>query len=343
MAPYLGSDSPISLEGDVLPLPSFNKAFPNFYKDPNETSRTLDPFTINSTTGFLPNRLPVKDLPAAFASLQNIVEAMPVLKLDGTAGLLATYQLGPLIDGGEALADLTDCIDEMKVPGTEKLDLHIITALFRDYSFVASAYLLEPCWKTWNEGGSARAQAGDKETTNKGGCPHQIEGSSEYGLGRTVLPACIARPLVKLAEILKIPAFMSYAASYALANYYLVDDSAGHDDYSNLRLIRAFEKGLDPKSSEAGFILTHIHMVARTGDLIKGAVEVLGGIEKARKTDSESERTENLARIKSSMQLILDTMVVIEDNMERMWANSLPKDYPTYRVSKTPRFGYAIC
>lgn len=335
MAPFLGSDSPPHLDSEVLPLPPFSEVFPHFYEDPKHVARTLDPFTVNSTTGFLPNKLPVKDLPAAFASLQKIVEEMPVLKLDGTAGLLAGYQLGPLIDEGKALVDLTDRIAEMKVPETGELDLHIVTALFRDYSFVASSYLLEPCWKTWNEGGSMRAQNVDGKAKTDGGCPHQVEGSSEYGLGRTVLPACIARPLVRLAEILDIPPFMSYAASYALYNYYLVDETKGHEDYSNIRLIRAFEKGLDPLSSEAGFILTHVWMVFLTGDLLKGAVEVLDAIDAARRT-TEPERTMgHKDQAKKSLQLILRTMEDIEANMERMWAHSQPKDYPTYRVSLT--------
>ena len=72
---------------------------------------------------------------------------------------------------------------------------------------------------------------------------------------------------------------MSYAASYALYNYYLENPSLGTSEYSNLRLVRAFEHGLDPKSSEAGFILTHIHMVQETGPLISGAVSLLKTIE----------------------------------------------------------------
>lgn len=46
------------------------------------------------------------------------------------------------------------------------------------YSFVASSYLLEPCWKIY----SKNAEDG-------------------YGLGRQVLPKCIAGPLVKCAEM----------------------------------------------------------------------------------------------------------------------------------------------
>jgi indoleamine 2,3-dioxygenase len=47
---------------------------------------------------------------------------------------------------------------------------------------------------------------------------------------------------------------MEYAGSYALFNYRLEDPSKGLE-YDNLRLIRAFECGLDPTSSEAGFVV----------------------------------------------------------------------------------------
>lgn len=341
MAPYLGHDNPLVLSTAELPLPSFSKAFPHFYEDPEAMSNDIDPFTVNCTTGFLPNKLPNKTLPDDFQSLQKIVEEMSVVKLNGSAGLLSNYQLGDLIDSGNALPDLTDCIDNLKVNGTGNLDLHLVTALFRDYSFLASAYLLEPCWKTWNSQLSTRpddsiptpsdGEPNSKQTTVKHGCPHEIQGSLEYGLGRTILPACIARPLVKLADILSIPPFMSYAASYALYNYYLDEETKGHEDYSNLRLIRAFERGLDPHSSEAGFVLTHIHMVALTGPLLKGVIDVLERIENLR-TSPSSEDSEQVLHIKSSLRLVLGTMEKIEANMERMWSNSMPKDYPSYRT-----------
>lgn len=69
---------------------------------------------------------------------------------------------------------------------------------------------------------------------------------------------------------------MEYAGSYALFNYRLVDESRGLE-YDNLRLIRAFECGLDPESSEAGFVLVHIAMVKESGALIEGAAEMLDG------------------------------------------------------------------
>lgn len=69
---------------------------------------------------------------------------------------------------------------------------------------------------------------------------------------------------------------MEYAGSYALFNYRLVDEAKGLE-YDNLRLIRAFECGLDPESSEAGFVLVHIAMVRESGALIEGASEMLHG------------------------------------------------------------------
>src|SRR5436190_3009691 len=77
--------------------------------------------------------------------------------------------------------------------------------------------------------------------------------------------------------------FMEYAGSYALYNYRLEDPSAGLE-YSNLRLIRAFEHGLDPTSSEAGFVLVHVDMVKNSGPLVDGVVSALDACEKNDRT-----------------------------------------------------------
>ncbi|RSM19944.1 hypothetical protein CDV31_001304 [Fusarium ambrosium] len=287
-------------------MAAVNTLFPYLRKDPSELPAGEDPFTITTRMGYLPFALPLKRLPSQFDALYNILNDMPILKEDGAPGLLATFELGPLIDNG-AIPDLTAEIDKLVIPGTDKRDMAAITAAFRDYSFVASSYLLEPCWETYS-----------------------ADRSNGYGLGRRVLPKCIAGPLVKCAEILDIPAFMSYAASYALYNYWLVHPEQGHDNYNNIRLVRAFEKGLDPKSSEAGFILTHIHMVAQTGGLIEGAVDLLEAVEKEPKDGSKDSKTITAAN--SGLELILNAMQIIEANMEGMWTQSLPKDYMTYRT-----------
>ncbi|KAH9818562.1 Indoleamine 2,3-dioxygenase [Teratosphaeria destructans] len=243
----------------------------------------------------MPSKLPIVDLPSAFSAMAKLADEMPIQKLDGLPGLLATYQLGPRIDRGD-LPDLTAEIDNLTTVNGEP-DLHLVSAIFRDYSFLASAYLLEPCWEEW-------------EKTGKG-----------YGLGRQVLPRCLAGPLVKTAKMLEIPPFMAYAAAYSLYNYRFADHSIGYDDYNNLRLIRAFERGLDPKSSEAGFILTHVDMVKHSGSLVKGAVDLLKATESS-----------NHASAVDALDVLLESMTVIEASMETMWAHSKPKEYLNYRT-----------
>ena len=72
--------------------------------------------------------------------------------------------------------------------------------------------------------------------------------------------------------------FMEYAGSYALFNYRLEDPKLGLE-YDNLRLIRAFEHGLDPSSSEAGFVLVHVAMVKHSGDLVAAAMDSMAACE----------------------------------------------------------------
>jgi indoleamine 2,3-dioxygenase len=116
---------------------------------------------------------------------------------------------------------------------------------------------------------------------------------------------------------------MSYAASYALYNYSLVNPNQGASVYENLRLVRAFEQGLDPLSSEAGFILTHIHMVQETGPLIAGAIDLLATVE---------DNAQDTSAAVSAFQTLLSAMQKIEAHMEQMWSHSLPKDYISYRT-----------
>lgn len=99
--------------------------------------------------------------------------------------------------------------------------------------------------------------------------------------------------------------FLSYAASYALFNFTLANPSQGYT-YDNLRLIRAFERGLDPKSSEAGFILTHIDMVKETAPLVNGAVKVIDNLS----------RGGSRADVNEGFREILQAMEKIETSME---------------------------
>jgi len=130
-----------------------------------ELSR-ISPFTVSVENGFLPLSPPPTHLPPAFAALTSLLERMPIRTLTGEPGLLATFTLGENVLS--ELPDLTDAIEEVKD------DLRIVGALYRDYCFLASAYLLEPCHE------------------------RHVKGEG-YGLGRQRLPACLARPLGRVA------------------------------------------------------------------------------------------------------------------------------------------------
>lgn len=99
---------------------------------------------------------------------------------------------------------------------------------------------------------------------------------------------------------------MEYAGSYALFNYRLADPALGLE-YSNLRLIRAFEHGLDPLSSEAGFVLVHVAMVKHSGPLVSAAAEVLKTCE-----DKDREAFDN------AMTVVVDSLKKVNKVMNGM-------------------------
>lgn len=151
------------------------KQFPHIFDDPVTLPNSVDPFTITNSTGFLPLSTPPVSIPKVFDPLASILSRLPVVKDDGTPGLLATYELGPAVHA--ELPDLSDEIDKL-VTEDGKPDLVTLTAVFRDYSFLASSYLLEPCWQNW-------------KTNPDGG----------YGLGRQSLPKSIAGPMYRSAQM----------------------------------------------------------------------------------------------------------------------------------------------
>lgn len=86
-------------------------------------------------------------------------------------GLLATFSFGATLL--RELPDLSDAIEEPEI----RNDKRVLGALYRDYSFLASAYLLEPCHE------------------------RRMSGEEGYGLGRQRLPAVLAKPLAKVAAL----------------------------------------------------------------------------------------------------------------------------------------------
>ncbi|KAL2196489.1 hypothetical protein P885DRAFT_78214 [Corynascus similis CBS 632.67] len=271
-----------------------NASFP-VLDDTRPHDRSLPAFMVSTTRGFLPRMDPIETLPPEFDVLESILQRMPVKTLSGEPGLLAHGKLGETVS--KELPDLTDAVEKYKD------DLPLMNALYRDYSFLASAYLLEPCHERFVRG----------------------EG---YGLARDVLPANIARPIAKCAALCNFKPFMEYAGSYALFNYRLADPSQGLASH-NLRLIRAFERGLDPASSEAGFVLVHIEMVKHSGPLVAGAVAC---IDACSSRHHSSAAPSPRARLNEALGTVLGALQKVNATMETMWSRSRPTEYTSFRT-----------
>lgn len=289
--------------------------------DPRPNDMSLPAFMVSTTRGFLPRMDPVVTLPPEFDQLESILQRMPVKMLSGEPGLLAHGKLGDTVT--RELPDLTEHVDKYQH------NLPLMNALYRDYSFLASAYLLEPCHGRFVKG-------------------------EEYGLARDVLPSNIARPIARCAALYALPPpppispsrpktnsrlscgfqpFMEYAGSYALFNYRLADPALGLD-YSNLRLIRAFEHGLDPSSSEAGFVLVHIEMVKHSGPLVAGAVGCLkaAGAATAAAAAQPPPPPPSRTDFNAALSTVLAALRKINATMETMWARSRPTSYTSFRT-----------
>ncbi|KAI5797361.1 hypothetical protein DFH27DRAFT_483922 [Peziza echinospora] len=273
-----------------IPLDEFPVLDDTFPED-----HSLPAFMVSTTRGFLPRADPTPHLPPEFHPLETLLTRMPIKTHDGTPGLLATLSLGNAIDVEGALPNLVEYVERYQ------RDLMVMNALYRDYCFVASAYLLEPCHGRWGGG------EGD-------------EGTAMYGLGREELPECISVPIAEVARITGFKPFMEYAGSYALYNYTLIDPTKPSTS-SNLTLIRAFEHGLDPASSEAGFVLTHIDMVSHSGGLVKGALEVLRGC-------SEYDR----GRTNGGLEGVREALRRVNGVMEGMWKRCRTGEYNGFRT-----------
>ncbi|TGZ77652.1 hypothetical protein EX30DRAFT_343879 [Ascodesmis nigricans] len=218
-----------------------------------------------------------------------ILQEMPITKADGTPGLLAQNKLGVKVQ-----TEFPNLVEHIEKYRNNQV---VISALYRDYSFLASAYLLEPCHHEY-----------------------QRTSRTTYGLARDLLPENIAVPIAKVAELAGFMPFMEYAGSYALANWKRLDPSKPVE-YGNLALIRAFENGLDRESSEAGFVLVHVDMVRSSGPLVAGAWNAVEAVERG-----EEERLEECLRE------MLEAIQKINACMENMWNKSKPRDYGSFRT-----------
>jgi indoleamine 2,3-dioxygenase len=259
----------------------------------------LPQFVLSRKAGFLPRQTPLERLPKEFDTLDSLLKRMTIRQYDANGkqsgnGLLAKGEFGDAVMREIQVGGIEDkAVDQAIASGNQQL----LSALFRDYCFATSAYLLEPTDQSYRKTGF-------------------------YSPGRDHLPAQLAVPLMKLADALGHQPFMEYASSYALVNYKFRDPAytggeAGRYSFDNMDLIRSFE---DPYGSERGFILVHIVMVSFSGKALSATEDALL---------AAGER--DLPRFEEAMSRLLDTYRKINIAMETMWARSKPSDYLKFR------------
>lgn len=238
---------------------------------------------MGTKNGFLPREAPLEELPSQFSVLEDLLQRMPIKTKDGKQGLLWHGTFGDAVM--KELPDYTAEVEKVE-------DSKLLTALFRDYTFATSCYLLEPC-------------------------DLQYRIDKTYGLGRQVLPRKLAVPLSIIAKKLGARPYMEYALSYALYNYAFKDGNPDNLQYDNLKLIRTMDGSL----AEHGFILVHVAMVAHSGKLVSGAREILNA---ASWKDREA--------FDAGMRNLYRANVDINQTMETMWNRSSSQGYNDFRT-----------
>jgi len=96
------------------------------------------------------------------------------------------------------------------------------------------------------------------------------------------LPACLAVPIWQIGKAIGQPPLLPYS-SYTLENWGRFDP-AGPIDLSNIYTIQHFDGGLD----EAWFILVHVAIEARAGELLEEATQLIDHLQAADEARIES-------------------------------------------------------
>jgi indoleamine 2,3-dioxygenase len=193
-------------------------------------------FDVSAAHGFLPTKAPMVKLPSTYSDLQNVLDAMPVVLNEKEFGLLHTPNaiVAPVL----AIQNHVEAIEK-------ETDIFVLQALFRSYSFLASAYLLEPSYQQF-----------------------KIDG--KYGKARNVLPKNIAVPFCKVADKLDVFAWLDYHYAYSLGNYRKLE-ATGDLNWENITMCNKFSGQPD----EVGFIMLHVDINRYSADLVGSVMQTL--------------------------------------------------------------------
>ena len=225
-------------------------------------------FDVSPSGGFLPIHDPLPSLPEEFIYIQKAISSLPeTIKIPNQ-----------IVDVVKEIPDYTAIIH------SDSVDPFILQALFRAYTFIASAYTLELSYQVFVDTG-------------------------KYGPARRMIPANIARPLVLVAERLKVYPWLDYHYAYSLGNYVKIDPS-GSLDWKNLGMACSFTGGQD----EVGFIMLHVYINELSPALIDSTMKY-----------KESQDSSHLASVAQVMRKI-------NDRRKEMWEASRHERYNDFRI-----------
>lgn len=196
-------------------------------------------FNVGAVNGFLPQHLPLKTLPETYSVLQDILDKMPV-QISATEYGYLHYP--NKIE--EAVDLLPNYVDAVKAEN----DVRVLQALFRGYSFLASAYTLESSFQHYRSTG-------------------------HYGKARNVLPIQIAQPFVAVSEKMDVYPWLDYHYAYSLGNFKKKDEAAGLE-WTNLEMCVRFSGQPD----EVGFIMLHVDINQHSADLVGSVMDTLKAV-----------------------------------------------------------------
>lgn len=237
-------------------------------------------------SGFLPDEPPLAALDEAYSEVQKALDCLHVQHNGGT-GTLATA--GAIVDVVNQLPNMLETVKSETEPRR-------LQALFRAYSFLTSAYTLEPSYQEFLKSG-------------------------KYGAARTVLPEQLSMPFVCVAEKLDYIPWMDYHYSYSLGNY-VKKDASKDLHWKNLDMAVKFAG----TSDEVGFIMLHVYINELSPQLLKSIYMC---------HDAMSEHKAELstvARMNEGLELNFNTIKGMNKRRQEMWAASNPKNYNDFRV-----------
>lgn len=196
-------------------------------------------FNVGPVHGFLPQHLPLKTLPETYAVLQDILDKMPVQLSETEYGYL--HYPDKIED---AVGLLPNYVDAVRAEN----DVRVLQALFRGYSFLASAYTLESSFQHYRSTGN-------------------------YGKARNVLPIQIAQPFVAVSEKMEVYPWLDYHYAYSLGNFKKKDEESGLE-WTNLEMCVRFSGQPD----EVGFIMLHVDINQHSADLVGSVMQTLEAV-----------------------------------------------------------------